>query len=127
MWRKLVNDLSTLTVKSFKGIALIVTSITGTLLFFFILYIGVGSCMSALGIPRRTAYEKVEQNELKMDNKQYDELLAKRAKEAKENEARWNALTPEEKAAEEAEGKRVMDELFDNVVRDSGQRKQHRY
>lgn len=127
MWRKLANDLPSLPVKAFKGIALIITSITGTLLFFLILYIGVGSCMSVLGIPRRTAYEKIEQNELKMDNRQYDELLAKRAKEAKENEARWNALTPQEKAAKEAEDKRLMEESFDNAVREPAQRKQNRY
>ena len=83
--------------------------------------------MSVLGIPHRTAYERIEQDELKMNNKQYDELLAKRANEAKENEARWNALTPEEKAAEEAEDKRLMNEFFDNAVREPGQRKQYRY
>ena len=108
MWRKLVNDLPTLTVIAFKGIALLITSITGTLLFFLVLYIGVGSCMGILGIPQRTAYERMEQNELKMDNKQYDEFLAKRAKEEKENEARWNALTPEERAAEEAGDRPVV-------------------
>jgi Na+-transporting methylmalonyl-CoA/oxaloacetate decarboxylase gamma subunit len=118
MWRKSVNNLPALTVKAFKGIVLIIMGIAGFLLYFLIIKIGVSYCMSVLGIPQRTGYQRIEQDELKMNNKQYDELLAIRAKKEKENEARWNALTPEEKAAKEAEDKRLMEELFDNVARE---------